>query len=395
MRRLHVAGFYILLAVATLMTGCSSVPQYKALIPQQAAIPLQTTPHFAGTVEIHSIIKPERMGYDIGDDLPVYVVNDTLETALKESIANSAMFTRVEPKNADYVLDVWVDNIESDQPKWGVGDYGARAFSIWRLTRVRDGKVLVCDFVDGNGLINTMAAAPRTKSLEVALQDVIQNGLRILNDTTMEHLAARPVAGIRPSMGAAVPEGLIAWEEQLKKGWPNLRKGLSLAEVEKIIGPVETSGALERIYQKFKIWRLHRTPENVLVYTVKGDALTLIVKDYEDHILLDKESLTYYDEDMGAALLLYPYLTRGRTFPYYQNHSYVSHDYPPHTIPVFAASPDEKLRSSIIEPGQPTRPVWIKRPDDGIPKDKTVYYMTHRYVLKFYLNEGLQSWELR
>lgn len=185
---------------------------------------------------------------DIGYDLPLSVDNAMLETALKESVAKSAIFTRVEQKNADYVLDVWVDGIESHQPFAGMDDYGARAFSIWRLTRVVDGKVLVCDFVDGNGLINTMVSAPRTKSLVAALKDVIKNGLRILADTSKEHLSSMHIAGIRPSMGLAVPEGLRAWEATVKQNWSKLRKGFSLEEVENIIGPVRTSGALERIY---------------------------------------------------------------------------------------------------------------------------------------------------
>jgi len=110
------------------------------------------------------------MGFDIVYDLPdsAYVNSIMLETALIESIANSAIFTRVEQKRADYVLDVWIDDVESHQPGTGIGAYSAKVFSIWRLDETSRWKVLVCDFVDGSGLINTMVSAPRTKSLVAA-----------------------------------------------------------------------------------------------------------------------------------------------------------------------------------------------------------------------------------
>jgi hypothetical protein len=342
MRRTQDSRFYLLLTIVMVVTGCASVPPYKALVPQQAVNSSRTNSPFNGSVEIHSIIKPERMGYGLWEDLPInaYVDNVMLETALKESVANSAIFARVEQKNADYVLDVWVDDVESYQPKFGIGSYGAMAFSIWRLTRVRDGKVLVCEFVDGSGLINTMVSAPRTKSLVAALKDVIQKGMGVLADTSKTNLAAMHVAGIRPSMGSAVPEGLRAWEEKVKNNWSNLHKGLSLEEVENIIGPVRTSGALERIYLKFKRWGLP----------------------------LQADDLTYYDEELAITIKL-PYLPQPlkRTFPYYDEHSYVC---------------------NIIEP-----PTTLSNPENR----KVYYYMTHLYAMRFsiFKGEGLQAWVRR
>lgn len=370
MRRLHDAYFYILLVIVALLTGCASVPPYKALVPEQAVNASRTIPLFNGSVEIHSIIKPERMGFDIRNDLPIqaYVNDVMLETALKESVANSALFTRVEQKNADYVLDVWADDVESFQPLFGIGDYSARAFSIWRLTRVSDGKVLVCDFVDGSGLINTMVSAPRTKSLILALKGMIQNGLLIVADTSKEHLAAKPVAGIRPSMGSVAPEGLRAWEDKVKKNWSNLRKGLSLEEVENIIGPVRKSGALERIYQKFKTWGKPSFFDSI-TYRDQDTHMTWTIN--WENILLDKQALTYYDEDMGIAIILSNPPERCKTFPYYEIHSYICNKNPPNCEPVFDRMSTRRNKGS------------------------TVYYMTHLYALKFYVSEGLQTWTLR
>ncbi len=324
MKRMQNTSFFVLLTITILMTGCASAPPYKDLVPQQSDNSSRTKPQFDGIIDVRCIIKPEWMA-SFGDEynlpLHAYVDNVMLEKALIESVANSALFTQVSQKNADYVLDVWIDDLDNAPPNWGIGAYGARVFSIWRLTRVREGKVLVCDFVDGRGLVNTIVSAPRTKSIVAALKDAIQNGLRVLADTSKEHLAANPVAGIRPSMGSAVPEGLKAWEDKFKKNWSNLHKGLSLKEVENIIGPVETSGALERIYQKYK----------------RGGP--------------DKNSFAYYDEDMDSRRFRKPSRKR---FPHYEEYSYIL------TIDF-----------------------------------KTSYYMTHLYVLKFDLFEGLQTWVLR
>jgi len=298
MGKLHDASLYILLAIVMLVAGCSGLT-YKDLIPQQSAGPLRANPQFNGTVEIHSVLKPEWMSFsgdrDYSLPLKAYVDNTLLEKALKESVANSALFTRVEQKNADYVLDVWVDDEENYAPWSGMGEYGAGFFSIWRLTRVRDGKVLVCEFVDGHGLINTMVSAPRTHSLFAALQDLIQNGLRVLADTSQGHLAARPVAGIRPSMGSAAPEGLKIWEDNVQKNWSNLRKGLSINEVENIIGPVRESGALDRIYKKYK-------RENPADFTT-----------------------TYYDKNTGAIITTYS-AYKWEKSPKYKIHSYAYRD---------------------------------------------------------------------
>lgn len=298
MRRLHGASLYILLTIVMLVTGCSPLT-YKDLMPQQSASPLRPHPRFNGTVEIHSVLKPEWMSFsgdrDYSLPLKAYVDNALFEKALKESVANSALFTRVEQKNADYVLDVWVDDEENYAAKSGMGEYGAGFFSIWRLTRVRDGKVLVCEFVDGHGLINTYVSAPRTHSLFAALQDLIQKGLRVLADKSQEHLAARPVAGIRPSMGLAAPEGLRTWEDNVRKNWSHLRKGLSMNEVENIIGPVRESGALDRIYKKYK-------RENPTDFTT-----------------------TYYDKNTGAIITTYSRYKWEKS-PKYKIHSYAYRD---------------------------------------------------------------------
>ena len=181
--------------------------------------------------------------------LEKYVDNGMLEKALEDSVANSSLFTRVEQKNPDYVLDVWVEEAKNYTPTMGIGNFTADFSSIWRLTRVSDGKIFVCDFVNGHGVIKS-GMRPMQRSLFAGLQDVIQNGLLVLSDTSKEHFGARSVAGIRPSMGPAVPEGLTPWADNVKKNWSKLRMGLTLEEVESFIGPVKTSGAMLKAYAK-------------------------------------------------------------------------------------------------------------------------------------------------
>lgn len=251
----NAVSFFLILIIVTAMSGCASLT-HKDLIPQQSVNSSRSNPQFNGTANVHSIIIPEFI--EGGQALPSgrltlllkrYVDNDMLEKALEESVAKSGLFTRVEQKNADYVLDVWVEEAKNYTPTMGIGYFTADFSSIWRLTRVNDGKVFVCDFVNGHGVIKS-GMRPMQRSLFAGLQDMIQNGLLVLSDTSKEHFGARSVAGIRPSMGPAVPEGFTPWADNIKKNWSKLRMGLTLEEVESFIGPVKTGGAMVRAYAK-------------------------------------------------------------------------------------------------------------------------------------------------
>ena len=243
------------LMIVTAMSGCART--YKDLIPQQSANSPRSNQPFNGIVSVHS--KINQIFFDGGAGLTGtritgllerVISNDMLEKALAESVDNSALFTRVDQKNADYVLDVWVEGLKTHVPTMGMGVFTADYSSIWRLTRVSDGKVLVCDFIDGHGVIDKPVSAPLGKSIFDGMKDMIQNGLLVLSDESKEHFAARSVAGIRPSMGSAVPEGITPWADNVKRNWSKLRMGLTLEEVESFIGPVKTSGALVSSYHK-------------------------------------------------------------------------------------------------------------------------------------------------
>jgi len=249
------ASLLLILFLVAVLFGCSALT-HNDLMPEQPAGAVRTGPLFDGTVSAHSMLIPEFI--EGGQALPSgrltlrlknYVDNDILEKGLSESLAKSLLFTRVVPKNADYVLDVWVEEAKNYTPTMGIGHFTADFSSIWRLTRVRDGKVLICEFVKGHGVIKS-GMRPMQRSLFAGLQDMLQNGLVILSDSAREHVAASAVARIRPSMGAAVPEGMMLWSDSVKNNWSKLRMGLTLEEVESLIGPVRNSGALVRYYEQ-------------------------------------------------------------------------------------------------------------------------------------------------
>jgi len=247
-------GPIILLTAILALGGCVSAPTYKDLVPQ--SIPPATSQRLGGTVDAQSMIIPRYV--EGGQALPSgrltllldgFVTNDMLKPALGEAVTKSNLFAGVNQGNADYVLDVWVENMKNHTPTMGMGEYTADAVSIWRLMRTSDGKVLFCDFVNGHGLI-TSGMAPLRRSLFAALRNMVENGIAALSDRSTEHFGARSTAGLRKSMGNAVPEGYAEWSATVKQNWPKLRMGLTFTEVEACIGPVKTSGALVKTYSQ-------------------------------------------------------------------------------------------------------------------------------------------------
>ena len=148
---------------------------------------------------------------DIKADIPLFdngrynvcvqnwVDNTNLKTAIEKAIAQNGLFTRVEQENTDYVLDVWVEKIESNLEIFGKG-FMIDMTSIWRLTHTKDGKVLICDFAEGHGASRAAGSGAHKQSLIIATREMIQNGLLMLSDQSKVHLNAISTAGNRPSM---------------------------------------------------------------------------------------------------------------------------------------------------------------------------------------------------
>lgn len=172
-----------------------------------------------------------------------------LKEGVEKTIAKNNLFKDVVQGKADYVLDVWLERIVTQEKIKGSEGCTSDVFSIWRLTRVCDGKVLICDFVNGHSTASN-GMYLQLKSFFTATQDMIQVGLKVLADPSGNHLSALSYAGMRPSMGPAVPETFAPWAAKVIQNWPKLRMGLTVDEVEKCIGPVETSGAILQHYTK-------------------------------------------------------------------------------------------------------------------------------------------------
>jgi hypothetical protein len=127
-----------------------------------------------------------------------WVDNSNLRIALEKAVTQNGLFTQAEQGNTDYVLNVWVEKIESNLEIFGEG-FMIDMTSVWRLTRTKDGKILVCDFVKGHGASHAAGRSAHEQSLIAATRETIQKGLLMLSDQSGIHMNALAVAGSRPS----------------------------------------------------------------------------------------------------------------------------------------------------------------------------------------------------
>lgn len=176
--------------------------------------------------------------------LTAALASQMMKDALEKSCINTGLFARITPAPADYALDVWVDRYDAAIPTLGIGKYVADVFSIWRLTRVGDGKVLACDFVTGHGAHAKPGLEPSKSVYNAAVRDMINNGIGVVCDQSEEHLSALVPAGMdRLSRGAALPAGSDRWRESVRQGWSKLHRGMTVKETEAVIGPVRIANA--------------------------------------------------------------------------------------------------------------------------------------------------------
>jgi hypothetical protein len=189
-----------------------------------------------GSVNVQAMVatKTDSSSY-LPMDVSFCVDGAKLKAALEKSITQNGAFSQVEQGNADYVLDVWVDSIQNRIEFAGEG-FIFDMTSIWRLTRAKDGKVIVCDFVGGHGATHGVPPKCYEEALSAATREMIQKGLTVLSDNPEGHLSALSKAELRASMGPAVPEGLVPLAENVKRNWYHLRTGLSIDEVDKLLG---------------------------------------------------------------------------------------------------------------------------------------------------------------
>jgi hypothetical protein len=122
-----------------------------------------------------------------------------LKKAIEQSILNNQIFSQVSQGSADYVLEVWVEKIQNVLEITGEG-FIFDLFSIWRLTRVRDGKVIVCEFVKGHGASRKMASSAYPPGISAATRMMIEKGLLAISDQSQSHMSAMSTAESRKSI---------------------------------------------------------------------------------------------------------------------------------------------------------------------------------------------------
>lgn len=256
----------LMLAIVFIVTagGCASLNPDNFL-PKSMA-PLDNGQRFDGSVNVQANVpaisegKPGLFGNDnvpvVREALPItqrgkvaLYRSEALKEALEKAIGRKGLFQRIEPVSADYVLDVWLVNAICEIKTFGEG-YIIDVKAIWRLTRVKDGKVLLCSFVNGHGASRAFGSNAAVAALETATRDMVQSGLTKLAGRSAEHLDAIAAAGNRPSMGPAVPDGFARWSGSVRQNWSKLRMGQTIAEVEAVIGPVMMSGAITNSFTR-------------------------------------------------------------------------------------------------------------------------------------------------
>ena len=199
---LNVPGVLVFMMV---ITGCAGKTTSDDFIPPTVGT-LMSKKVLEGSVNVQSSV-PEKTSppsYPVEMDVSRWVDGNKLKVALEKTITQNSVFSKVEQGTADYVLDVWVESIQSELKVVGEG-FMFDMTSIWRLTRAKDGKVLVCDFVKGHGASHGFGSSAYPPSLSAAVREMIQNGLSMLVDQSYSHISAISKAGLRPHMGPAVP----------------------------------------------------------------------------------------------------------------------------------------------------------------------------------------------
>lgn len=218
--------FILVTAVILLMAGgCTSLNPDNFLPPSIA--PVEMDKRFDGTVNVQTfvpIISRGKVNLTFGGSM-----GGQVRVVVERAIAQKGLFKQIEQGDADYVLDIWVTDVTREIKTIGEG-YVIDMTAIWRLTRTRDGKVMICDFANGHGASRAVGTNAYVLSLEASTRAMIQKGLSALSDRSTP-LAALYIAEDWPSMGSVIPLGYKTLIETL----PKLRAGLLEEDVRKMI----------------------------------------------------------------------------------------------------------------------------------------------------------------
>jgi hypothetical protein len=197
-----VVPFIMLSVFVIFVSGCAGPTTYVDLMPESfpADVKIQ---RMEGYINVRTSVpsrttNPTYKSMDVDE----WIDNKKLKEAIEKSIVQHTIFSQVNQGNADYVLDVWVEKIQN------ILDIGGEGFvfdlmSIWRLTRVKDGNVVACEFVKGHGGATGFASRAYPPGISAATRNMIQKGLFAISDQSQSHLSAMSTAGSRTGIPRA------------------------------------------------------------------------------------------------------------------------------------------------------------------------------------------------
>jgi hypothetical protein len=186
--------FTMLIAAVVTMAGCQPSPLTVEDITPPVVPADSGAKRFGGSVNVQTMV-PEMTSPTFVAPLSYWIDSEKLETALVKAVAQKGLFLKVESANADYALDVWIEQVVASVIF--AGD-GFDVTSVWRLTRIKDGSVLVCDYVKGHGVSQAFGFEAQKQALKIAMCDTIEKGLAMLSDGSTDHLAAISTRGSVP-----------------------------------------------------------------------------------------------------------------------------------------------------------------------------------------------------
>jgi hypothetical protein len=196
----RVVPFIMLSLFVVFLSGCAGPTTVADLTPQ-SLLPNVTIQKVEGSVTVRTSVPSSTTNPTFKSmDVSEWIDSKKLKEAIEKSIIEQGVFSKVSQGEGDYVLEVWVDKVQNMLEITGEG-FIFDLTSIWRLTRAKDGKVVVCEFVKGHGAARGFASKAYPPSVSAATRNMLQKGLYAVSDQSQSHLSALSTAERR----AAIP----------------------------------------------------------------------------------------------------------------------------------------------------------------------------------------------
>jgi hypothetical protein len=203
-RRIDIGGWAVPFVTLTLfvlfVSGCAGPTTVADLMPRSVP-PNATIQKVEGSISVRTSVPSSTTNPTFKSmDVSEWIDSKKLKEVIEKSIAEQRLFSEVSQGQADYILEVWVDKVQNMLEITGEG-FIFDLTSVWRLARVKDGKVVVCEFVKGHGAARGFASKAYPPSVSAATRNMLEKGLYAISDQSQSHLSALSTAERR----AAIP----------------------------------------------------------------------------------------------------------------------------------------------------------------------------------------------